>query len=192
MASPNTTAGESAPDDAALVESARTDPAAFGALYERYLAPVYHYCYLRLGSRSEAEDATAKVFLKALAGLRAFRGGMFAAWLFRIARHVLIDLERARRPALALEALGEVASCALAPEADVLISAEREALRAALAALPPEQRTVLELDLAGWRGDEIAASLGKSSAAVKMLRLRGTRRLRDLLGAGEKEVGGGD
>ncbi len=181
MASANTASGARAPDDATLVARALADPAAFGALYERYLAPVYRYCYLRLGSEPEAEDATGKVFLKALAGLRAFRGGMFAAWLFRIARHVLIDLERGRRPALALDALGEVASHAPAPEADVLISAEREALRAALAALPSEQRIVLELDLAGWRGDEIAASLGKSQAAVKMLRLRGTKRLRGLL-----------
>jgi DNA-directed RNA polymerase specialized sigma24 family protein len=40
---------------------------------------------------------------------------------------------------------------------------------------------VVELRLAGLTGPEIAASLGKSHAAVKMLQLRAVQKLRILL-----------
>ncbi len=168
-------------DDRALAAAARADPAAFATLYERYLAPVYRYCYLRLGNRQDAEDATARVFLRALHGLAGYRGGLFAAWLFQIARHVLIDAGRGRRPVQALEAAGEPLDRARGPEEAALAAAEGEALRSALAALPPDQRAAVELGLAGWRGEEIAAALGKSAAAVKMDRLRALKRLRGLL-----------
>jgi DNA-directed RNA polymerase specialized sigma24 family protein len=56
-----------------------------------------------------------------------------------------------------------------------------EMLRAALAQLPDDQRAAVELQLAGWPPDRIAASLGRSPAAVRMLRHRAMTRLRDLL-----------
>ncbi len=37
-------------DEAALVERARTDPVAFGQLYERYIDRVYSYIYHRVGN----------------------------------------------------------------------------------------------------------------------------------------------
>lgn len=67
------------PDDAALVADARSQPEKFAVLYERYLNQVYRYCYLRLGSREAAQDATSETFLKALAGIGRYRGGSFAA-----------------------------------------------------------------------------------------------------------------
>ncbi|MGI9149442.1 MAG: RNA polymerase sigma factor [Chloroflexota bacterium] len=62
-------------DDAVLVTAGRADPAAFGALYERYVRPIYRYCVHQLGSREVAEDATGEVFLRALAALDSYRGG---------------------------------------------------------------------------------------------------------------------
>ncbi len=173
------------PGDAALAALAHKDPQAFAALYARYLAPVYRYCYLHLGSRLEAEDAAGKVFLKVLAGLSDYRGGIFAAWLFRVARSVVIDVTRTRHPVQTLEATPDPPDPALGPEEATLVGAEREALRTALASLPVEQRAAIELQLAGWSGEEIAGALGKSPAAVKMLRLRALRRLRALLTRGE-------
>ncbi len=49
------------------------------------------------------------------------------------------------------------------------------------AELPPEQRAAVELQLAGWSGEQIAAALGRSPAAVKMLRFRALQRLRTAL-----------
>ena len=45
--------------DATLVANAQHDLSAFTALYERYADPVLRYCFHRLGTWSEAEDAVA-------------------------------------------------------------------------------------------------------------------------------------
>ena len=58
--------------DRALVDTARTDPAQFDALYRRYLAQVYSYAYYELGDHHEAEDVTERTFLAALANLDRF------------------------------------------------------------------------------------------------------------------------
>src|SRR5579885_3182891 len=90
------------PDDATLAAAARADPRAFTVLYERYLGPIYRYCFARLGNREAAEDATSAIFLKALAALPEYRDGGFAAWLFQIAHNVVVDLVRRQRPTVAL------------------------------------------------------------------------------------------
>ena len=53
-------------DEDQLIESAKTDPDAFGQLYELYVDRVYNYIYYRVGNHHDAEDLTAKVFFRAL------------------------------------------------------------------------------------------------------------------------------
>ncbi len=206
-------------DEAALAMTAAagTDPQAFALLYTRYLRPVFGYCYVRLQDRHAAEDATSEVFLKALANLSGYRGGAFAAWLFRIAHNVVADFHRRSRrdhrdwhtaPATGddmdrfhgarhgvYEALGSHTLSMSGdpdplptPEEHALMRAEYEALRSAMDSLSYEQRTVLELQLAGWSGRQIADALGKSTAAVKSLRFRALARLRLLLQEVEPSV----
>jgi RNA polymerase sigma-70 factor (ECF subfamily) len=173
-------------DDAALVLAARHDPQAFTALYKRYLHPVHRYCYLRLGGREAAEDATSEVFLKALAGLGGYRGGVFAGWLFRIADNVVNDAwRRGARGGpppvsrdLPLELAVELSDPRTSTEALAIAHIEVEALRQALSTLPDDQRTTMEHQLAGLTTDEIAAALGRSSNAVRILRFRAQQRLR--------------
>jgi RNA polymerase sigma factor (sigma-70 family) len=168
-------------DDAALAIAAREDQQAFSILYDRYLTPMYRYCYARLGSREAAEDATSEVFLKALSGIDGYRNGVFVAWLFRIAQRVIIDAYRRGGRSAPLSALELASSPDCLPEDHALINDERSALHTALARLPADQRSVLELQLAGWSGQDIAAALGKTHAAIKMLRYRAVERLRGIL-----------
>lgn len=172
---------EAAMEESVLVLAARADPLAFAPLYERYLGPVYRYCYLRLGSREVAEDATSEVFMKVLAGLEGYRGGVFAAWLFRIAHNAVADVRRRHRPIEPMERAANQMDPSLSPEEAVLARDEARALREALALLSEDQQAVLTLQLAGWSGGQIAAALGKSVDGVKMLRYRAVVRLRMLL-----------
>lgn len=167
--------------DAALVAATRADPQAFAELYERYLDPVYRYCHLRLGSHEDAEDATSEIFLKAFAKLHAYRGGSFPGWLFSIAHNHVIDVSRRRRAVQPLASTAELADPQATPEDLVMSQAERSALHSALSKLPEEQRTALELQIAGWSSEQSAGVLGKSIAATKMLRYRAINRLRSLL-----------
>jgi RNA polymerase sigma-70 factor (ECF subfamily) len=174
-------------DDQHLVARARDDPRAFAPLYERYLDPIYRYCYRRLGNREGAEDATSQVFLHALAGLAMYRDGSFAAWLFTIAHNVVIDTYRRRRPEEPLLDLVDPVDADPTPEAAAMAEDERRTLRGLLAPLPVDQRRVLELRLAGLTGAEIAVVLARSVAAVKMLQLRAMTRLRAELGVTEED-----
>ena len=48
------------------VERAKTDPAAFGELYDRYSARIYRFVRSRIHDDGLAEDVTADVFMSAL------------------------------------------------------------------------------------------------------------------------------
>src|SRR4029079_12684664 len=107
--------------DRALVEAAQADPLQFDALYRRYLAQVYSYAFYELGDHHEAEDATERTFLAALAGLGRFEerarpadgegASTFRVWLFQIARNSVSNQRRGRRrhPVAPLEAAALVA-----------------------------------------------------------------------------------
>ena len=103
--------------DRPLVEAARRDPAQFDALYRKYLAQVYAYALYELGDHHAAEDATERMFLRALAALPRFReqarpedgpeASTFRVWLFRIARNTVANERRdaaAAGPPTSLEA----------------------------------------------------------------------------------------
>lgn len=170
--------------DAALVERARTDREAFGLLYDRYAERVYRYCYRRLGQREAAEDATAQVFAKALPALASYReGGTFAAWLFAIAHTTTSDALRRRRLSLPLDLANDRPDSEPTPEEAAIAAEERLGVRRLLAHLPPDQRQAMELRLAGLTGVEVAAAMGRTHRAVKMLQFRAIQRLRVELGA---------
>lgn len=180
--------GGDKPDDAVLVAAAQEDPRAFTPLYERYVEQVYRYCHARLCSRELAEEATSEVFLKALSALGRYQDVLFAAWLFRIAHNVVVDFHR-QRATVPLEAAGDLPDPGRSPESLAVDRAEMRTVRAALALLPADERAVIELPYAGYSGQQIADTLGRSPNAVKQLRYRALRRLRILLAEVENATG---
>jgi RNA polymerase sigma-70 factor (ECF subfamily) len=179
-------------DDACLVALAKADPRAFAPLYARYFDPVYRYCYRRLGHPEAAADATAQVFAKALAALPGYRedAPSFRSWLFAIAHNVVVDDLRSRRPLAPMAAAAHVEATDPSPEETALTNEAGCLVRGLLAQLPPDQRHILELRLAGLTGPEIAAALGRSLGAVKIAQVRAFARLRASLGpAGSGERG---
>lgn len=169
---------EAQPTDQTLVEAAQRDPAQFAALYDRYLDPIYAYCDRRLGTRELTEDATSQVFLQALAALPKFRAHSFRAWLYTIARNVVIDVHRAR-PALPL--IEDAALDQLTVDDELDWRASEIDVRQLLSQLTPEQRDVVELRLSGMTGPEIAEILGRSAGSVRALQFRAYQQLRALL-----------
>jgi RNA polymerase sigma-70 factor, ECF subfamily len=184
--------------DRALVEAARRDPSQFDALYRKYLAQVYAYALYELGDHHAAEDATERVFLRALAAIPGFReqasfdaapeASTFRVWLFRIARNVVANERRSRRrrPAHSLEAaLG--AGLAIADATDIEAEAVTrdeagQAIRA-LRALPDDRRRALTLRFVDEMSTaEIAGVLGRSEGAVRVL-------IHRALGAVARELG---
>jgi RNA polymerase sigma-70 factor (ECF subfamily) len=171
-------------DEALLVARAQLDREAFAPLYLTYFDRIHAYCYRRLGNPEEAADATGTVFARALASIATCRADRFRSWLFAIAHNVLIDIYRARHGANPLDDALEVHDQAPSPE-DAAIAGERtRTVTALLGQLPPEQRQVLELRLAGLTSREIGEVLGKHSNAIDQMQYRAVQRLRALTGTG--------
>ena len=103
---------------------------------------------------------------------------MFAAWLFRIAHNVVTDIFRRGHEHAPLESVEHHLATSALPEERAIAEAERTAFYSAMDELPEEQRAVLELTLAGFKGEEIARMLGKTHASVKMLRWRGMENIK--------------
>ena len=176
-------------EDARLVAAALADRRAFGALYRRYVDPIYRYTYHRLGAREQAEDATSQIFLKALVALPTHRTDRsFRSWLFTIAHNVVTDCYRARRPLEPLELVPEPIDGRVSPEDEAIARVEQDEVRRMLERLPVEQRRILELRLAGLNSAEIAQVLGKSQGAVKVAQSRAIARLRDQFGGQPEET----
>lgn len=179
-------------EEKALVERAKTDPAAFGILYERYVARIYSYIYHHTGNHQDAEDLTAKTFYRALDGIKRYRerGLPFSAWLFRIAHNVVVNWyrERSRHPVVPLDERFQSDAEAVEPHVALEKREEREALLKAIRLLPPERRQLLILKFVeGMSNAEIGQIMGRSEGAIKALYHRTLVALRKAL---EKEVKG--
>jgi RNA polymerase sigma-70 factor (ECF subfamily) len=170
-------------DDAALAARAKEHPASFAPLYRRYVGPIYGYCYQRLGTRELAEDATSQTFENALAAMPRYRAQSFRGWIYRIAHNVVIDQYRGRSHT-PLDDAWSVPDGGISPERAALVSDSDRRVRLLLSQLSSDQRDVVELDLAGLTGSEIADVLGKRQGAIRAIRFRAYARLRELLAEG--------
>ena len=173
-------------DDATLVRAAQVDPAAFAHIYARYRHRVYAYVRGRLPSEEDAADVTQYVFLRALDALPRYRSrtAPLSAWLFRIARNAVTDVQRRQHPASAWEGMaGRIEAQAdqnQDVEAQVL---QREAvarLHALLRALDPDTRDLLMLRFAaGLTSAEIGVVIDKSHAATRKRLARAIHSLKE-------------
>lgn len=177
--------------DAALIAAAqRGDVAAFGTLHARHYKRIYHLAYLKTNNAQDAEDVASETFMRALANLGRFRlkpdpqGGpiSFYPWLHRIALNLIVDGHRQRPPSgvvsldapviAGMRALldSRLPDGSLSPQEVVERHEVQQLVRAAIAALPPDQGDVLVHRFLGdLSAREIAPLLGRSEAAVKSL-----------------------
>lgn len=174
----------------ARIAAAQSNPQAFAPLYEAYADLVWRFAMSRLGDSEQASDATSLTFTRALAALPGFIpyaapvDSGFRSWLMTIARNVVIDEQRRRRPSASLSE--PVWSDVLpddrpSPEVQALMADEHRRLANALQQLPEVQRRIVELRLVGWKSDAISRHLQMSISAVNTAHFRAMGRLRDLL-----------
>ena len=184
--------------DRLLVESAKADPARFDALYRKYVAQVYSYAYYELRDHHEAEDATERTFMAALAALGRFEeratedeasgASTFRVWLFQIARNAVAERRRRlrRRPEAPLEAAEAMTGAATVEDE----AARRDDVAAAMRAidrLPGDRRRAVILRFVEEMStSEIAGVLGRSDGAVRVLIHRALRSVARDLGDGRR------
>lgn len=180
------TSAEKAHEARLVAQAVGGNADAFASLYDLYIDRVYRFVFFRVGDEHTAEDLSAQVFMKAWENLERYeaRGLPFGAWLFRIARNLVIDHYRARRDTASLDDVPPQQLAGRAEELDEAVANRLEAsrLQQALAALTDDQRTVLVLKfIEGYSTEEIAEQLGKQQGAVRALQMRGLRALADII-----------
>lgn len=157
--------------------------AALATLVERHYDPLLGYLYRMMsGDRPLAEDLVQETFLRVLNAARQYQHPRpFKPWLYAIATNLARNYYK-RADTRHTLAAGEddVSDEWDAPEAALLAQDEVQAVIAALAALPDEQREVIVLYYyQSLEGAEIAAALAIPLGTVRSRLAAGVRRLRE-------------
>lgn len=155
--------------------------AAVTTAFELYHAELYNF--LRRSTRDEgaAEDLLQESYLRLTREVDAGRAPEHVrAWLYRVASNLAISRSRRRMTVLDwMSRHGRMAEDLVeSPDSGLLARERRSTIDAAMATLPAEARTALLLSADGFRGDEIAAAIGRSHAATRTLLSRARVRVR--------------
>ena len=177
------------------------DADAMDAMVERYRRPLFGFIRSMTGSGADADEVYQETWFRALRSLPRYRARNFPGWLFRIARNLLIDRQRKRKPDVSMDeensdgiSLGHVlAGPEPAPDeaAAALETGRRVAL--AVAQLPAAQREVFIMRVqAGLTFREIAV-IQKASINTVLARMQyALRKLRDELREDYGHLAGSD
>jgi RNA polymerase sigma-70 factor, ECF subfamily len=167
------------------------DHAAFRTLVERHQNAVIGTVAKMLGSPTEAQDISQQVFLRIWRNAKRYRpDAKFTTYLFTITRNLVFNetRRRSRKKEVSSEEREEHSQHQIAdspdrrPDAELLQAELRQAVDAAIAALPETQRMAVILrryDQLPY--EEIAKVLELSVSAVKSLLFRARGTLRETL-----------
>jgi RNA polymerase sigma-70 factor (ECF subfamily) len=186
----STWAARRRPDEDIFDRTLRGDPVAFSEVYRRYQKRIYGFCLARSLDPGTAADATQEVFMRLL---RADPGSIESpqAWLFTVARNVVIDVarKRTRTPEDAAADDDTLAWDRLkaADTADEVLSrSDARDVFLALRSLRPRYRTALIMrEVHGESAKDMADALETTPGAVDTL----VSRARDAFGAAYASVG---
>ncbi len=182
-------------DEAALIRAAqRGSLDAFNSLVLRYQDAVFTTAYRIMGETQIAADLAQDAFITAYRQIATFRGGIFRAWLLRIAANRCYDeLRRCkRRPTVSVERMiGEESADSPdlpdpseTPEQIALSNELQQAIQDCINRLSAEQRVVLVMsDIDGLDYAAIAAAVGVALGTVKSRLSRARAAVRDCLSA---------
>jgi RNA polymerase sigma-70 factor (ECF subfamily) len=171
-----------------LARTAGGDRDAFRQLYGRYSRPLFSLAVRMVGNVGEAEELLQDAFVKMWRGAPAYdsRKSRPFTWAVTIVRRRCIDHLRRRTPTLSTCLVDEEAVAAVdaSPPRAAMAAEESAAIRAALDAMPRNQREALDLAIFSQLShSEIAERLGEPMGSVKSWIRRGLLDLRTTLKA---------
>ena len=147
-------------------------------IFDRHHLAVFKFFRRVTGRPDVAEDLTQEVFLRVVRGLQQYRTiGREAAWVYRIARHVLIDHRRQHANTLRSLTEADAEDAVTLPTQIVAFG-----LQEAVSRLPDAEREAFLLrELAGLTYREIAVICETTEDGVWTRLYRARHRLRRLL-----------
>lgn len=179
--------------DAVLAQQAKTDPDAFGQLYDRHYDTILRYLFRRTLDKNISEELTANTFFKAFKAIKKYKPQKaFLAWLYGIAINELRMHWRHKKrnsPEIEARRWKQWAGLIEFTEPNITDSAEQEmamdryaAMLMRLQQLPEKYQSVLSLRyIEGMTNQEISDVLQCRPGTIKSQIHRGLKRLRKLL-----------
>lgn len=170
--------------EADLIQRAQNgESKAVGELYVQHHEQIFRYVWAKVSDANLAEDLTGEVFMRMVSRISTYRptGVPFQAWLYRIARNLIIDYLRknASTTSIPFEDMNLMQEPGASPPTLVEGKITIETLQYALNKIDHDQAEVIRLRfLAGLQVNEVAKRLQKTPAAVKALQHRGLAALR--------------
>jgi RNA polymerase sigma-70 factor (ECF subfamily) len=201
-------------EDEGLVAALRAgDAAAFATLVDRHSPAMVRVAMGYVPSRAAAEEAVQETWIAVIRGIDEFEGrASLKTWVFRILTNLAMRAGARERRSVPFSALAEAEDTGQpsvepdrflpadhpmfpghwtimparwpTPEQGLLIGETREVIAAAIAALPPAQRTVIALrDVEGWNSEEVSAALDISAGNQRVLLHRARVKVRNAIEA---------
>ncbi len=171
---------------AELMRRAQTgDQESYAELLVLLTSVTRQYTRRRSGAVPWVEDVVQETLISVHKARHTYDASRpFAPWFYAIAAHRVVDVYRRERRVSSREQAGDVLPEAVpARVIDREGGADIDAVRAALAALPPRQREIVEgLKLRDESVRDLATRLGMSESAVKVTAHRAYQVLKKLLG----------
>lgn len=169
-----------------LLRSAqRGDKDAMAGLYDEHYRAVYNYVYYRINDHHVAENLSAEVFIRMINKLPGYvdRGRPLLAWLYTIARNLVIDFHRQQEKKKEVQIKEEILEERIdSPEHQVQNRQLQDCFQTVINLLPESQRRlIIYRFINGFSTPKIIQLLNKSDRAVRSLQHRALRSLEQLL-----------
>jgi RNA polymerase sigma-70 factor (ECF subfamily) len=199
-------------DDEVLIAALRRgDADAFATLLDLHSRAMIRVAMAYVPTRAAAEEAVQETWIAVMRGIDRFEGrSSLKTWIFRILTNVAMRIGPRERRSMPFSALAEGENTGEpsvdpdrflpadhhlfprhwaimptrwpTPEEGVLADETRAVIAAAIAELPPAQRTVIALrDVEGWSSEEVREALEISAGNQRILLHRARNRVRDAI-----------
>lgn len=179
-----------------IIEKAKSDPIAYGILYDTYVKRIFNFTYKRVLDFDLANDITSEVFLKGYMNIWRFRWSNISivSWFYRIANNEINSYYRKKKyTPSSLEDLYGKARFEIYEQKNYLqekLIVEKQLkdfedfrqIQKIISTLPIKYQEVIALKYFEQKKiAEIASILGKKEGTVKSLLSRGIDKIRKLM-----------
>jgi RNA polymerase sigma-70 factor (ECF subfamily) len=198
-------------DETLVAALCRGDADAFATLVDRHSPAMIRVAMAYVPTRAAAEEAVQETWIGVMRGIDGFEGrASLKTWIFRILTNVAMRSGARERRSMPFSALAEAENTGQpsvdpdrflpsdhelfpghwaimparwpTPEEGLLAGETREVITAAIAELPPAQRTVIALrDVEGWSSEEVCEALEISAGNQRILLHRARSRVRNAI-----------
>lgn len=162
------------------------EPEGFAKIYDTYVAHVYRFIYFKVGREQDAQDLTSEVFLKLWATIRGRADEIknIRAFVYQIARNIVVDFYRKNKNDIPIE---EVSEMDFASEAPIALLSKTDDLQTTLQALRQLKEEYKEIIVMRYLDElsysEISDATGKSAISVRVTAHRALSALKKIVGS---------